>query len=157
MAPSELEPKALACYGLLLRATATTPAQIWLRFTRGQPGSGITLQFLMWCSAHLAALGKQALLLIWDNASWHRSQEVQCWLRTHNQQVKQTRQGVRIISCRIPPKSPWLNPIEPKGVHGKRAIVEPERVLPAAEVQARVYAYYGCQPEPPLVISQQAA
>ena len=90
-ARSDLEPTALACYGLLLRATATTPAQMWLRFTRGQPVSGITVQFLAWCSDHLAMLGKQALLLIWDNASWHCSQEVQHWLRTHNQRVKQTR------------------------------------------------------------------
>lgn len=156
-APWDPEPKALACYGLLLRATATTPEQVWLRFTRGQPVSGITVQFLAWCSDRLAVLGQQALLRIWDNASWHRSHEVQRWLRTHNQQVKQTRQGVRMVSCRLPTKSPWLNPIEPKWVHGKRAIVEPERVLTAAEVQARVSAYYGCQPEPPLLISQQAA
>lgn len=155
--PTDPEPKALACYGLLLRATATPPEQVWLRFTRGQPVSGITVQFLRWCSEQRTALGTQALLLIWDNASWHRSRAVQRGLRTHNQRVKQPRQGVRIVSCRVPSKSPWLNPIEPTWIHGKRAIVEPERVLTAAELEARVYAYYDCQPEPPLVISQPAA
>ena len=61
-ATGDPDPKALAGYGLLLRATATTPEQGWLRFTRGQPVSGLTVQFLAWCSHHLAALGKQALL-----------------------------------------------------------------------------------------------
>jgi hypothetical protein len=28
--------------------------------------------------------------------------------------------------CRLPVKSPWLNPIEPRWLHGKRAIVEPQ-------------------------------
>jgi hypothetical protein len=34
------------------------------------------------------------------------------------------RWGVRIISCLLPKQSPWLNPIEPKWVHGKRRVVE---------------------------------
>lgn len=156
-APHDPEPKALACYGLLLRATAPTPEQGGLRFTRGQPVRGITVQFLLGGSDHLAALGKQALLLVWNNASWHRSQKGQRWLRLHNPRVKQTRQGARLVSCRLPTQSPWLNPIEPPWVHRKRAIVEPERMLTAAEVEARVYAYSGCQPQPPLVLSQPAA
>jgi transposase len=151
------DPKALGGSGLLLRATTITPEKVWLRFTRGPPVSGITIQFLAWCCAQVAALNKQALLLVWDNASWHRSQEVRRWLRAHNQSVKQTRRGIRIVSCRLPTQSPWLNPIEPKWVHGKRAVLEPERVLTAAELEARVYAYYGCQPEPPLVITQKVA
>ena len=38
----------------------------------------------------------------------------------------------------LPTYSPWLNPIEPKWVHGKRAIVEPDRKLTADEVRQRV-------------------
>jgi hypothetical protein len=151
------DPKALACYGLLLRPTPTTPAQLWLRFATGQPVSGLTIQFLAWCCTKLASLGKRALLLVWDNASWHKSHAVRTWIRTHNRQVKQTGQGVRIIACLLPSKSPWLNPIEPKWVHGKRAVVEPDRVLPAAELEARVYAYYACPPEAHLTISELAA
>ena len=116
-----------------------------------------TTAFLAWCSERLAAQGLTAVLLIWDNASWHISQEVRTWLRQHNHHVKQTGQGVRIIACRLPSKSPWLNPIEPKWVHGKRAIVEPDRLLSAQEVMDRVYAYYGCAPEAHLVISEKAA
>jgi hypothetical protein len=151
------DPKALACYGLLVRATPTTPEQLWLRFAMGPPVSGLTTQFLAWCSDRLGALGKQALLLVGDNASWHKSQEVRPWLRAHNRQVKQRGCGVRIVACRLPSKSPWLNPIEPKWVHGKRAVVEPTRVLTAQEVAERVYAYDGCAPEAHLSISEKAA
>lgn len=150
-------PQALACYGLLLRATPTTPEQLWLRFAVGQPVSGLTTQFLAWSCDKLAALSKTALLLVWDNASWHKSAEVRHWIRTHNQRVKAQRQGVRIVSCRLPSKSPWRNPIEPKWVHGKRAVVEPERVLSATELEARVYAYYACEPALHLAISEKVA
>ena len=53
--------------------------------------------------------------------------------------------GVRIIPCWLPVKSPWLNRIEPHWVHGKRAIVEPARLLTAQEVESRVCDYFGCQ------------
>jgi len=140
VAKADPDPKALAGYGLLLRSTPTTPEQIWLRFAAGQPVSGLTTEFLTWCSAKLAATGKRALLLVWDNASWHTSQAVRCWIREHNRHVKQGGRGVRIGACLLPSKSPWLNPIEPKWVHGKRAVLEPNRVLSAPELEARVYA-----------------
>jgi hypothetical protein len=50
--------------------------------------------------------------------------------------------GVRIIKCFLPVKSPWLNPIEPRWLHGKRAIVEPTRTLTAQELIERVCIYY---------------
>jgi hypothetical protein len=153
----ETAPKALACYGLLLRATPTTPEHIWLRFAVGQPVSGLTTQFLAWSCDKLAALGQETLVLIWDNASWHKSAEVRHWIRAHNHRVKAQRQGVRLLACRLPSKSPWLNPIEPKWVHGKRAVLEPERVLSATELEARVYAYYACEPELHLTMSEKAA
>lgn len=53
--------------------------------------------------------------------------------------------GVRIIPCWLPTKSPWLNRIEPKWVHGKRAIVEPARLLTASELRQRVCDYFGCE------------
>jgi DDE superfamily endonuclease len=151
------DPKALACYGLLVRHVPTQPEQMLLRFVERRPVSRETTAVLAWCSARLAAHGLTALLLIWDNASWHISKEVRTWLRQHNQKVKRTGQGVRILACRLPSKSPWLNPIEPKWVHGKRAIVEPDRLLSAQEVRERVYAYYGCTDEAHLTISEKAA
>jgi hypothetical protein len=35
-------------------------------------------------------------------------------------------------------------------VHGKRAVVEPDRKLTADELQQRVCDYFGCPREPPL-------
>jgi hypothetical protein len=42
-------------------------------------------------------------------------------------------------------KAPWLNAVEPKWVHGERAVVEPDRKMAAAEVVERVCGYYGCE------------
>jgi hypothetical protein len=151
------DPKALACYGLLLRPRPQQADQMWLRFVTGRPVSAVTIEFLAWCSAQLAAQGFTALLLIWDNASWHRSQAVRRWLRQHNQQVKWGAEGVRIVVCQLPSKSPWLNPIEPKWVHGKRAVSEADRLLSADELEARVYAYYGCEQEAHLVMPKKVA
>jgi hypothetical protein len=154
---SECDPKALAGYGLLVRHVPKQPEQMLLRFVERRPVSTETTAFLAWCSKRLAAQGLTAVLLIWDNASWHISHEVRTWLRQHNHTGKQTGQGVRLLACRLPRKSPWLNPIEPKWMPGKRAIVEPDQLLSAQEIVDRVYAYYGCPNEAHLTISEKAA
>jgi DDE superfamily endonuclease len=151
------EPKALACSGLLVRHRPPQPEQRLRRFVERRPVSRATTAFLAWGSARLAAQGLTAGLLIWDNASWHSSHEVRRWLRQHHHTVKRTGQGVRLLAGRLPRKSPWLNPIAPKWVHGKRAIVEPDRLRSAQEVRARVYAYYGCTAEAHLALSEKAA
>lgn len=155
--PDDPDPKALACYGLLVRPGPHQEDQMWLRFVAGRPVSAVTIDFLAWCSAQLAARGFTALLLIWDNASWHRSHAVRDWLRQHNQHVKQGAVGVRLVVCQLPSKSPWLNPIEPKWVHGKRAVSEADQLLRADELEARVYAYYGCEREAHLVMPNKVA
>src|SRR4051812_19731401 len=129
----DTDPKALSCYGLLRAATG----QMMLRFVSGRPVSQVTEDYLAWLCERLAAEGKTALLLVWDNAAWHVSKRVQAWIKAHNGQAKRER-GVRIVTCFLPVKSPWLNPIEPKWAHGKKAVVEPERLLSAAEVRTRV-------------------
>lgn len=150
-------PQALACDGLLVRHVPSQPEQMLLRFVARRPVSNETTACLAWCSQRLAAQGLTAVLLMWDNASWQKSQAVRAWRRQHNQQVKQTGQGGRMLSCLLPSKSPWLNPLEPKWVHGKRAIVEPDRLLSAQEVMERVYAYYRCAEESHVAISEKAA
>jgi transposase len=152
----EPDPKALACYGVLLRQVQQ-PERVWLRFVDGRPVSAITEQFLAWGCARLQETGVRVWLLIWDNASWHVSKRVRAWIRAHNRHVKQHAQGVRILSCFLPIKSPWLNPIEPKWVHGKRAIIEPTRLLSALEIADRVCAYFDCSHESHLTIPDQAA
>jgi len=154
------DPKALACYGVLWQeGTPEDPQrdQMWLRFVSGRPVSAITTQFLDWCCERLAAQGKHNWLLIWDNASWHKSQAVRNWIREHNQQVKQTGKGVRILPFLLPTQSPWLNPIEPKWVHGKRNVVEHEGLLTAHQLAERICAYFGCSYEPHLSIPEKVA
>ncbi len=140
------DPKALSCYGLLRADTG----RMLLRFVQGRPVSQVTEDYLGWVCQRLQAEGKTALLLIWDNASWHVSQRVRTWIKAHNRRAKADG-GVRVVTCYLPVKSPWLNPIEPKWAHGKKAIVEPDRLLTAAEVRERVRVYYGCEPEAHLV------
>ena len=147
------DPKALACYGLLVRdwhASGRRDERLWLRFVDGRPISAITTQFLGGCCQRLATQGKTALLLIWDNASWHISKAVRGWIHGHNRAVKREGNGVRIVVCPLPTKSPWLNPIEPKWMHGKRWIVEPARLLTADEIAERVCLCFGCLHEPHL-------
>ena len=153
VAPDDPDPKALACYGLYLPASA----EVWLRFVDGRPVSVLTTEFLAWCAERLAARGARALLLVWDNAGWHISATVRTWLRAHNRRVKRAGTGVRILSCFLPSQSPWLNPIEPKWRHGKRRVVEPDRLLPAAELEQRVCAAFACAPEPHLALSKEVA
>jgi hypothetical protein len=150
VAKEDADPKALACYGLVLRQAARDE-QVWLRFVQGRPVSGLTTQFLDWCCSKLDQHSVPVWVLIWDNASWHISKAVRAWIRTHNHRVKRAGHGVRLLVCCLPVKSPWLNPIEPKWVHGKRAIVEPTRLLTAQEVADRVCAYFGCSHEPHLI------
>jgi hypothetical protein len=129
------EPKALACYGLLVRswpAAAAPEEALWLRFVDGRPVSAVTTQYLAWCCAKLAAAGKRALVLVWDNASWHGSKEVRTLIVRHNRAVKRAGVGVRIVGCPLPIKSPWLNPIEPKWVHGKKRIVADHLAMPTS-------------------------
>ena len=71
------DPKALACYGML----ETGSGRMHLRFVSGRPVSQVTTDFLEWLCEQVAAQGKQVLVLIWDNASWHVSKQVRTWLR----------------------------------------------------------------------------
>lgn len=159
VAKTDPDPKALACYGLLLRrpnATDDAAEAVWLRFVDGRPVSALTTQFLAWCGDRLAAMGATTLVLVWDNASWHVSGEVRRWLRAHNQRVHREG-GVRIVPCFLPSKSPWLNPIEPKWVHGKRRVVEPARLLTATDLEERICAAFACSVSDHLAIPQEVA
>ena len=133
--PDDPEPKALACYGLWLPG----PERMLLRFVAGRPVSAMTCAFLAWAAERLAAEGIQVLALIWD----------------HNRQVKAAGVGCRLLVCRLPSRSPWLNPIEPRWAHGKRAVVEPERKLTGEELKQRLCRHYRCPLLPPL--AQQVA
>ena len=146
--PNERErgvPEALACYGLL---RADTGAML-LRFVEGRPVSQVTEDYLGWRCARFAAEGKRVCVLVWDNAAWHVSKRVRRWIGAHNRKVKRAG-GCKIRVCYLPVKAPWLNPIEPKWLHGKRAIAEPARKLAPEEIKQRVHTHYHCTPYEPL-------
>jgi hypothetical protein len=158
--PTAPDPTARAWYGLRVQGRPTQGVSQepgWLRFVADRPLSAVTVVFLTWGCAQLTAVGKTALLLVWDKASWHRSQAVRQWLREHNQRVKRAGQGLRIVRRPLPSKSPWLDPLQAHWVHGKRAVVEPTRLLTAAELVERVNAHFGCPYEDPLSIPQEVS
>jgi hypothetical protein len=153
VAKDDPEPKAISCYGLYVPQIGQT----WLRFVDGRPVSSITRRFLSWCTEKLEAAGKKFLLLVWDNASWHISKELRRWLGKHNRRIKESGRGVRIVSCLLPKQSPWLNAIEPKWVHAKRKVVEPERLLGAYELADRVCGVFDCPHYEHLTVPQEVA
>lgn len=128
-----------------------------VRFVDGRPISGVTTAFLEWSCSNLEALGKKALVLVWDNAPWHVSKEARGWIREHNRQVTRQGRGVRIVPCYLPIKSPWLNPIEPRWIHGKRKVAEPARLLSASELEERVCAHFRRAIEDHLAIPEKVA
>lgn len=137
--------KAIACYGLLRKDTE----EVKVRFLEARPISETTIKFLEWIAEELAKDGKKALLLVWDNASWHISGAVRSWLKEHNREAKRTG-GVRIIRCQLPSQAPWLNPIEPHWMHGKKAICEPDGELTAEVIEKRVCNYFKSEQLPKL-------
>ena len=60
----DLDPKALACYGML----SATSGRMHLRFVSGRPISQVTTDFLEWLCKQFQAQDKRVLVLIWDNA-----------------------------------------------------------------------------------------
>jgi hypothetical protein len=155
VAKDDPEPKAISCYGLYLPELDDT----WIRFVDGRPVSSITTRFLSWCAEKLEARSsrQKVVVLIWDNASWHISKELRRWLGRHNRQVKHSGCGVRIVSYLLPKRSPWLNAIEPKWVHGQRKVVEPDGVLGAYELADRVCRAFDCPHYEHLSIPREVA
>jgi hypothetical protein len=82
---------------------------------------------------------------------------VRDWIRPHNRTVKRTGRGVRLLVVHPPSKRPWLHAIEPTWVHGKRRVVEPDGLLSAPTLAARVYAATGLPPEPHLTNAARVA
>jgi hypothetical protein len=131
------DPVALCCYGLLRHDIN----RVLVRFVEGRPVGDVTAQFLGWACEQLRAEGKTRLIVVWDEASWHAGGGVADWIDEHNRRVRRDG-GVQIVLCPLPVKSPWLNNIETRWGPAKRAILEPDRILTAAEVVARVCEHF---------------
>jgi hypothetical protein len=135
-----------------------------LRFGEGRPVGPGTRAFLGRVTEQLAAAGVRVLARIRGNAGAtlpgasarrcgreRRSRRI----KRHNRRIEAAGRGCRPLVCRLPSRSPWLNPIEPKWVHGKRAVVEPARKLAAAELKKRPREHRHCPLLQPL--AQQGA
>jgi hypothetical protein len=144
-APQETQ-KALACYGAVRQDTN----QVYLDVCEGQPKSEPTWTFLQGLLALARQEGKRGVVVIWDHASWHKSERLRRWIRTYNQRAKQ--QGdVRLLTFLLPIKSPWLNPIEPRWIHAKRKVCEPDGNLTPDELTRRLFAHFETTPLAELV------
>ena len=131
------EAKAVACYGAVTEETG----QVLLRFSQGQPNSHHTLEFLTYLLQVAEGKGKRALLVIWDNASWHKSTQVKEWIKAHHRKVKREG-GVRLLTFLLPTQSPWLNHQEPHWVHCKKNVVEPRGYLMVRQLKERIRDYF---------------
>lgn len=84
---------------------------------------------------------KRVLIVIWNRASWHKSQAPKQWLRKHNRAAKR-KDDVRLLTYLLPVKSPWLNPMETDWLHVNRKIAEPDGELSVAELKRRLCAHF---------------
>ena len=125
--------KAIACFGALEFVTH----ERYLFFAEGQPNTAITIKFLQRLLAVAAQKGKRVLVIIWDRASWHKSGDLFTWIRQHNREAKDE-DGVRLLTCLLPSKSPWLNPVEPLWLHTKRKVSSANEHLSVDELKARI-------------------
>jgi hypothetical protein len=137
----EEEQKALACFG----AVGQDTGERFLYFCQGQPNTSNTLLVLQKLLAVARGEEKRVLVLIWDRASWHKSKKLKRWTHEHNQSAK--REGdVRLLTCLLPVKSPWLNPMEAHWLHAKRGIAEPDGELSVTELKRRLCAQFQVEP-----------
>jgi transposase len=133
--------KALACFGALRQDRQ----QVLLSFSAGQPNSVQMWLFIIGLLAVARAEGKRVLVIIWDNASWHKSAELRGWIRAYNRAAKAAGEP-RLLTHLLPVKSPWLNPIEPRWVHAKRSVCEADGELTSPELRRRLCAHFHTQP-----------
>jgi transposase len=132
--------KALACFGAVRQDTE----QVLVSFSEGQPNSEHMWAFIRALLDLARQEGKTVLVLIWDNASWHKSRRIEQWIRSYNQQAKATG-DVRLITHLLPIKSPWLNPIEPRWLHAKRCVCEPDGDLLPSELRRRIGKHFNTE------------
>lgn len=130
--------KAIACYGAVCDQTK----EHFFCFADGQPNSEKSIAFLSTLLAVAKARCQRVLVVIWDRATWHLSKKLIRWVRQHNRQAKQEDQSVRLLTCLLPTKSPWLNPMEPIWLHAKRNVVEPDGDLSVKVLKERLCSHF---------------
>jgi transposase len=142
------DPDAIACYGFYRYGTG----KVLVRFVEGRPLGDLTAQFLAWTCGEVAREGKKVLVVIWDDASWHTAEAVAGWVDEQNRRARRG-QGVKVVICELPVASPWLNNIEPCWTNAKKAVMDADRKLSAAEITTRVCEHFGCELLPYLKVA----
>jgi len=140
--PTPGEPnKALACYGAVRQDTQ----ERYLFFADGQPNTDNTIRMLERLLSVARREEKRVLAVIWDRASWHKSKKLKQWNYMYNQIAKQNG-DVRLLTCLLPIKSPWLNPMEPHWLHAKRKVAEFDGDLSVNVLKDRLCADFCVDP-----------
>lgn len=140
--PTPGEPnKALACYGAVRQDTQ----ERYLFFADGQPNTDNTIRMLERLLSVARREEKRVLAVIWDRASWHKSKKLKQWNYMYNQVAKQNG-DVRLLTCLLPIKSPWLNPMEPHWLHAKRKVAEFDGDLSVNVLKDRLCADFCVDP-----------
>jgi hypothetical protein len=107
--------------------------KVLLHFSSGQPNSLQMWLFIIALLAVARAEGKQVLVIIWDNASWHKS-------------AAKVAGEPRLLTHLLPVKSPWLNLIDPPWLHAKRGVCEPDGELTPTTLRTRLCVLFNTQP-----------
>lgn len=134
-APAREPQKAVAVYGVLRHSDR----EMRVLCTDGQPDGRRTQTFLRWLLREAFHRGKKWLLVVWDNASWHKC--LKRWAATYNRRAATTGR-TRLLLFFLPSRSPWLNPIEPHWLHCKRAVYSVERTPTTRELKKTVHLYF---------------
>ena len=129
------------CYG----AVHQDNQQTYLYFSDGQPNSEQTWLFIMGLLRLARLENIKVVVMIWDNASWHKSKRLHQWLRAYIGEAKQVGEP-RLLTCLLPGKSPWLNPIEPRWMHAKCKTCQPDATLSAQEFKRRLATHFNTVP-----------
>ena len=58
-----------------------------------------------------AYAAKKYIVVVWDNASWHKAQAVERWVGQYNATARNHDRPKLFVFC-LPTYSPWLNPVE---------------------------------------------
>ena len=135
------DPDAIACYGFYRHDTRKVTGPV----RRGAAGGDMTVQFLEWLCWGVAQEGKKVLVVIWDDASWHTCRDGGRMGGRAEPAGRDEGKGYRSYICELPVASPWLNNIEPCWTHAKKAVMEADRKLTAAEITGRVCEHFECE------------
>ena len=140
--PKRAEPdKTVACFGAVRQDTQ----EVLLNFSDAQPNTLQMWWFIIGLLAIARIEGKSVVVMICDNATWHKSRQLRAWIHAYNQAAKAFHQPRLLTHC-LPIKSPWLNPIEPRWRHAKRKVCQPHGELTPTILRTRLCAHFHTQP-----------